>query len=336
MNGKVIFLVIGLLLILVLGPNISRIHYQARLGLFYEDPGTPYEDRYNLSEEKYGSFNVVKKDDGEFYTILKKNFSSWADSKGGPRYWVETNSHNLREEDISGRKGSNEVRILFLGDSFTYGWGVNVSDRYPDLVEKELNETSECNYRAIVSAVPGWGAKDSASYLSKRGKKYNPDIVVASLEYHDWISNKKWHKMHKNFKYKLEKQNSSLSGSERKKAMMAYYRNASSNFWESPGGSSFEQSIDNISKTTEKLNASLMVYNLFPRSDKRMIEFVEKKADKQGFQTVRPSPMLKLAPPGAINFSARDPHPNARGHYFLAQKLIRNKENQFLSECSIS
>jgi hypothetical protein len=74
------------------------------------------------------------------------------------------------------------VRILFLGDSFTYGHGIrNGSDRFTDRLEARLNATGEpqSRYHVYNAGVPGTEPSRWVSYLTKLLPGYHPQAVFA-------------------------------------------------------------------------------------------------------------------------------------------------------------
>ncbi|MCA1901819.1 MAG: SGNH/GDSL hydrolase family protein [Candidatus Hydrogenedens sp.] len=54
-------------------------------------------------------------------------------------YTVQTNSIGIRDKEISIPKRNDTFRILVFGDSYTYGWGVNIEQTWVRLLEKKLN-----------------------------------------------------------------------------------------------------------------------------------------------------------------------------------------------------
>src|SRR5687767_11126742 len=54
---------------------------------------------------------------------------------------VKTGSQGLRDRDYAPVKGEHEYRILVLGDSLTFGWGVPVDSTYPKVLERILNDS---------------------------------------------------------------------------------------------------------------------------------------------------------------------------------------------------
>ena len=55
---------------------------------------------------------------------------------------VSTNSMGQRDRDFDVAKPENTVRILMLGDSLTFGWGVKIEDTPSKMLEARLNKAA--------------------------------------------------------------------------------------------------------------------------------------------------------------------------------------------------
>ena len=84
--------------------------------------------------------------------------------------------------------------ILFLGDSFTAGYGVNDDEESPALIRKALAK----RYGAHRIPVVNTGLGDSGNgywikFLKKEGKRYDPRLVVLELCETDFEDNIREH-----------------------------------------------------------------------------------------------------------------------------------------------
>lgn len=91
---------------------------------------------------------------------------------------VELNSHGLRDDEIPYDKSPGEKRVLVLGDSVTFGWGVSQGETFSDRMEYLLNESPGDKWQVINSGVNGYNTEQEAAYLRIKGMRYSPDIVV--------------------------------------------------------------------------------------------------------------------------------------------------------------
>lgn len=93
---------------------------------------------------------------------------------------VNIDSKGIRTlQEIPYKKEKNELRILFLGDSWTYGMGLKNEQTYAHRLQEILQQ--KYPHRKITSINAGCFAyclAQSLIYLKHRGYRYEPDIVV--------------------------------------------------------------------------------------------------------------------------------------------------------------
>ncbi len=91
---------------------------------------------------------------------------------------VTINSHGFRDGEHAWEKESGTIRILGLGDSFTFGWGVSFEQTFLKQLEKLLQQRTGKPVETINAGVPGWGLNQYYLYLKKAGIRYAPNVVV--------------------------------------------------------------------------------------------------------------------------------------------------------------
>lgn len=100
--------------------------------------------------------------------------------------WVEINSNKLRGPEISYKKPKDTYRILFLGDSVTFGHLVhNYKEVFPHMVEKILFDKTKKKIEAINAGVNGYSPWQEYLYLKEEGIKFNPNLVVVGFVLND-------------------------------------------------------------------------------------------------------------------------------------------------------
>lgn len=88
------------------------------------------------------------------------------------------NARGLRGADLHPRSESS-VRILFLGDSTTWGWGVEAGQAYPALLGERLQARyPDTDIQVLNAGVPFYGTIDEVAFLKHRVAELDPDIVV--------------------------------------------------------------------------------------------------------------------------------------------------------------
>jgi lysophospholipase L1-like esterase len=114
-------------------------------------------------------------------------------------HMVNTNSFGTRGAEFSLTKDQNTYRILFLGDSMTFGWGVEDNQTYPQIIQDNLNlYLQNNNFETINSGMASGRTLDSMLvYFKDNGLKYKPDLLV--LDFFPWndftdLADMKWEK----------------------------------------------------------------------------------------------------------------------------------------------
>lgn len=92
---------------------------------------------------------------------------------------IRTNSEGVRAEGAHRRpKPPGVFRILLLGDSQAFGWGLDMADTLGAQLAAGLGGTGEVEVEVVNAGVPGYNAAQEAAWLRARGLAYEPDCVV--------------------------------------------------------------------------------------------------------------------------------------------------------------
>jgi len=99
---------------------------------------------------------------------------------------VSINSLGLRDREYSLTKPAGAVRVLMLGDSLTFGWGVKIEDTPSKIVERKLNEgKNPPPYEVINAGVGNYNTVQEVTYFLNKGYKLKPDVVVLNYFIND-------------------------------------------------------------------------------------------------------------------------------------------------------
>lgn len=90
---------------------------------------------------------------------------------------VTTNALGLRDRDQDFSAPFPGKTIVFAGDSFLFGHGVNVPDRL-DTFLAGLLDPEEKDYRIVNTGVPGWGTIQETNFVRDHFDTFRPDAVV--------------------------------------------------------------------------------------------------------------------------------------------------------------
>lgn len=141
----------------------------------------PTQGSIPLPEELSG---MLRPDATLMWSLVPSQDLEYANHPSGYR----TNSMGLRSREISPEKKDNEYRILSLGESTTYGYGVANDETYSAQLEALLKAGgSEQEFRVINAGVPAWSSFQSLLFLKERGIKLKPDMVLLYNEYNDYL-----------------------------------------------------------------------------------------------------------------------------------------------------
>ncbi len=93
---------------------------------------------------------------------------------------LRTNADGMRDDrDYPVDKPAGVIRILGLGDSGMFGWGVHQGEEYMAVLRSNLNMRADGErYEVMHVAVPGYNTQLEVESLRVKGLKYKPDIVV--------------------------------------------------------------------------------------------------------------------------------------------------------------
>jgi hypothetical protein len=94
---------------------------------------------------------------------------------------VSINSQGLRDYEYPLQKPPGVYRILMLGDSTTFGWGVSLNDTTAKILERELNSQNIPGYsrfEVLNSGVGNYDTVQEVTYYKTRGRDFHPDLVV--------------------------------------------------------------------------------------------------------------------------------------------------------------
>jgi hypothetical protein len=94
-----------------------------------------------------------------------------------------SNSLGMRDAEVDPAKPEGVLRIAFLGDSFTFAWGVEVQQGYADLLEGLLQERLAAagdgrRVEVLNFGVPGYNTATEVACLEHKALALQPDLVL--------------------------------------------------------------------------------------------------------------------------------------------------------------
>ncbi len=92
---------------------------------------------------------------------------------------VRINEKGLRDRSHSYKRQNGIKRVLVLGDSFAWGYGVEESERFSQLLEKSVD------VEVINAGVSGYSTDQELLWYRSEGIKYETDLVILELAGND-------------------------------------------------------------------------------------------------------------------------------------------------------
>lgn len=96
-------------------------------------------------------------------------------------YRVEINEAGFRDPERHLEAAPGVRRIALLGDSVSWGWGVDNGERFSDLLERDLGPDVE----VLNFAVPGYGTDQQYWLFEEEVLSYHPDLVLVCFVLND-------------------------------------------------------------------------------------------------------------------------------------------------------
>jgi lysophospholipase L1-like esterase len=124
----------------------------------------------------YGNLEIYQPDP-KLYWRLKPNQDCYTKIDRKP---VHINAHGTRGPEFSEQKPANTIRILSLGDSRTFGWGLADGETYSRLLERSLQQYLGAGKQVEVinAGVNAWSYPQMLVYFRELGLRYQPDFVI--------------------------------------------------------------------------------------------------------------------------------------------------------------
>ena len=102
--------------------------------------------------------------------------------------WLTINHQRFRgPAEVSAVAPRGTLRLAMLGDSHTFGYGVNDDETYPAIVERRLNVAAPAGTRVEVlnAAVIGTGTGEEALWYERWVSAFGPSLVVLNVFHND-------------------------------------------------------------------------------------------------------------------------------------------------------
>jgi lysophospholipase L1-like esterase len=249
---------------------------------------------------------------------------------------VQTNTKKLRNRDLQYEKPAGTTRILMLGDSLTFGWGVPEEETVARRLETAVNANLASPVEVINSGVGNYNTAMEATYFLAEGHKYSPDIVILNFFINDAEPTPTYGQPNllEQYSYGWIFLQGSLDGFRRQFFMDQDWKSYYLSLYHpsAPGWTETQSAIVKIAQYC-KLHGirfiitnwpELRVLNAYPFQEiDRQIAAI---ANRVGAEYLELLPAVQGQNPANLWVTVPDPHPNALANKlfagFLAEKLL--------------
>jgi lysophospholipase L1-like esterase len=124
---------------------------------------------------------IVYRSDSDIRYILAPQQRGWIDDG-----FVTTNSLGFRGPEVVLPKPHGRLRIVAIGDSITFGWGVNDDETFCSRIEQLLREKFPSRDLDVVNlGVGGYGTRQEVGLLKRNVSRLQPDLVLVGFYSND-------------------------------------------------------------------------------------------------------------------------------------------------------
>lgn len=243
---------------------------------------------------------------------------------------VKINSKGLRDYEYSYAKPPDTYRILVLGDSITFGWGVEIQQTYAKILEDKLNRTNlGRKFQVINTGVGNYSTETELDFLKMEGLKYKPDMIILGYFINDaenirpeskyFLNRQSYLYVYLWSKFLAAKARLSPKG-KYTDYYLSLYRDSS------PEKKAFENAVSRLKYTSKRENIPLVVliipdlheFNSYPFS--AVDKYVEDLF--KGYTLIKPlSGFDRDINSSQYWVSREDAHPNEKAHRVIAEAL---------------
>ena len=255
-----------------------------------------------------------------------------------------------RERPMAGEP----VRILGIGDSVMFGWGVADGETYLAQLERALAERSpQTGWLTINTAVPGYNTAMEVETLAVKGLELRPDLVLLG-----WVNNDLDLPHHlrpypsalspdRSFLYEWTARRLRRPGTDpfsaprivaagagsREGTDESYLASLGAERRSLVGRPAFDRAVQELARLARTHSFEVIVFNHRDRAP----HLVKEACSRLGFTLVNAyrhkkrfmrAQGIETEVGSSLTVSAADPHPSALGHRLLAEVLLESLEKR--------
>jgi lysophospholipase L1-like esterase len=251
---------------------------------------------------------------------------------------VSLNSNGHRDDEMSVQKPPDERRILVLGDSATFGWGVDQGEDFSARLEAMLLEQRGRTWQVINTGVNGYNSQQEAAFFLTEGILYDPDIVLLAYGANDvdpvikpntetWRRVPTWPSSLPDLLNRARSLSYLYQTTRLFQRMQevgaAAEHGATPSITHHPGWPDSLKAVQSIAELCERKGIPFLVALKFS-NDADAITALR----KAGIDTISLGPAWERVAPERRRVSRVDPHPSAAVHIEFARKLMAEMQDR--------
>jgi len=259
-----------------------------------------------------------------------------------PEVHLKINSYGFRDYEYAFNKENNTFRIIALGDSHTFGWGVELNDSYPKILERMLNErltpTSGIKYEVLNFGVPGYNTFEEVVFLKKLGIKFNPDLIILQYGADDIQNVTEFNQVVRRIFLNYTKQNSIAEDKIDQYIKVSLEKEAYQIYFEELKQKNFEEawkvvrySLEDLGNITNQSNISVLVFTLYDENEWSFFNFREQKKSLESIaKRYNWSTLFGIMPKYFRKYKwwdlilhPQDPHPSPLSYKLIAEEIYK-------------
>lgn len=243
------------------------------------------------------------------------------------------NSDSLNERyDYNVEKSADTIRVITLGDSFTFGQYVNTDENWPERLEDKLNNNSQlCKYKkfeVINLGMPDYGVEYIKYRYELRGKKYNPDMII-------WFeSGTGFDRINEWYTPLVEKYLNELNINEQTNDLNNdFYPAARKALDEMAKQHSNEQILESAKKSWETFLDLRENVPVLVMTDSDNVDSVGEKILDDWFKNKKNITIFNKISLKTYGLSLKDRHPSQKGHEYIANNIFNYLKTNLQITC---
>jgi len=332
---------VGKFLLLVISTVIALIAVEAGMAWFnpvqYMKPPVPIPDD-TWRELLHRSSSVP----GLSYELVpgSEKFSKGAN--------IKINSYGMRDDEPLHGDVNSECNVLILGDSYTFGFGVEGHETYANVLENLLtSHTSHKAVQVLNLGVGGYSSRDEALVLKYKGLEWDPELIVIGYVLNDpeidpiqplhrYFQESKWWQHINIFRLVAKEMNiydiNNLGGGD----YIRYLHNRNGEKW-----GSVKIAFSDIQEIASKndIPVILIIFPLMKGGEWENYKYgdlhsqVVNAGENSGFNTVDLTDAYSVYPQLSLMIAPGNGHPNALGHKLAADAVYKKVQEYNLLDC---